>query len=332
MKRFDLVDFLRGYAILTIMIFHYLQFLNLPYPLDEIIWFGGTGIHLFIVLSGFGLYYSFQNKPIRYFTFLKKRLSKIYVPYIFIVLISALISLFIPIYENSLYALGGHVFLYKMFDEAIIGSYGYPLWFISMIIQFYIIFHLIVWLKSRLGNFIFLTFSMIVSACWIAAVILLDKGAERVWNSFFLQYFWEFALGMVVAERVANNRTLFLISLNQITLLTLALVGCAVYAVLAVTGGNWGKLVNDPFALIGYASVAIFLFNLHIKRINQFFLFIGENSLSIFLVHTLVLLTLAAVLKSVNPILIVAIALIIVVPIAVVYQKLINRFFRMIKV
>ena len=186
MKRFEIVDFLKGYSIITIVLYHYLQFLHLSSPYDQIIRFGGTGIHLFILLSGFGLYYSHLNKPLTYPAFLRKRISKIYVPYIFVVLVSALIALFIPVYPNSWYALGGHVFLYKMFDESIIGSYGYPLWFISMILQFYLAFHLIVWIKSKLNNIQFLTLALLISAIWIALVILLNKGDERVWNSFFL--------------------------------------------------------------------------------------------------------------------------------------------------
>lgn len=126
-----------------------------------------------------------------------KRISKVYIPYIIIVIISAIISLIIPIFKNSWYALGGHVFLYKMFDETIIGSYGYPLWFISMIIQFCFVFKLLVGLKTLVGDRWFLIITTIASFSWIAFIIIIDKETERVWNSFFLRYVWEFAIGMV---------------------------------------------------------------------------------------------------------------------------------------
>ena len=137
MKKIEIIEFLKGYSIFTIVIFHLLQEVSLPPIFEKAIFFGGTGVHLFILLSGLGLYLSFQNKPTDYFTFLKKRLNRIYLPYILVVLISALIALSIPIYENSNYALLGHIFLYKMFDSKIIESYGSQLWFISTIIQLY---------------------------------------------------------------------------------------------------------------------------------------------------------------------------------------------------
>ena len=124
-SRVEIIDFLKGYAIFTIMAFHFLAFADFPAPWNLMIWFGGTGIHLFILLSGFGLYYSYLKRPLTWWPFIRKRAVKIYIPYILVVLISALIAVFVPVYVNSWYALGGHILLYKMFDEQIVGSYGF---------------------------------------------------------------------------------------------------------------------------------------------------------------------------------------------------------------
>ena len=140
-QKITAIDFLKGYSILTIVIFHLGQALKLPTLMAQLINFGGTGVHTFIFVSGFGLYLSHLRKPLSYKVFLRKRFTKIYLPYIVVVAFSALVSLFIPVYNNSLYAFLGHVFLFKMFDEAIIGSYGYQFWFISTIIQLYLLFH-----------------------------------------------------------------------------------------------------------------------------------------------------------------------------------------------
>ena len=94
MKRLDIITFLRGFSIFSIVIFHYFQYLNVSPMVNKAINFGGTGIHLFLLLSGFGLWYSYLNKPLKFMDFLKRRFGKIYFPYITIVLISALISLF----------------------------------------------------------------------------------------------------------------------------------------------------------------------------------------------------------------------------------------------
>jgi len=260
------------------MIFHYLDYLQPPSPFNKIIIFGGAGVHLFILLSGFGLYYSYLNKPLRYGEFIKKRLLKVYVPYIFVILISALISIFIPVYDNSWYALGGHLFLYKMFDNTIVGSYGFQLWFISTILQFYLAFHVIAWLQSKLKNQWFLASGVLISIGWMSFVCLINKGDERIWSSFFLQYYWEFALGMVIAERVFRSQGLIGENINQLSLFAIAITNCAIYGSLALKCGTWGKSYNDFFALTGYSLLAVLVYNMDFKPMNRMFLFIGKIS------------------------------------------------------
>ena len=153
-NKIEVIDFIKGYSILSIVLFHYCQRLHLPSLLSKAINFGGTGIHTFLFASGFGLFLSHLPKPLGYGDFLKKRFTKIYIPYIIIVTLSALISLVIPLYENTWNNYFSHVFIYKMFDNHLIGTYGYQLWFISTIIQFYLLFPLIVnlriWMPGRI--------------------------------------------------------------------------------------------------------------------------------------------------------------------------------------
>jgi peptidoglycan/LPS O-acetylase OafA/YrhL len=330
-KRFEIVDFLKGYSIFATMTFHYCRHLNISNPFGGIVSVGGTGVHLFIVLSGFGLYYSYIRKPLPYLLFLRKRILKVYIPYIFIVLMSALISVFIPVYQNSLYALGGHIFLYKMFDESIIGSYGYSLWFISMILQFYFTFHLMVWLKSKLKNRYFLISGLFISFSWAILVILMNKEGQRIWNSFFLQYFWEFSLGMVIAEKIFENEDLLNKKTNQLFLLTVGAISSILCGVLALKAGDAGRLFNDFFALIGSAFLVVFLYNLKIESINTFFLFIGKISTSVFLLHIPVILTISTLYNDLNPIYIVMLSFMIVIPASFLYQKMITAYFKMTK-
>ncbi|MBK8194736.1 MAG: acyltransferase family protein [Lewinellaceae bacterium] len=53
--RITYIDFARGYAIFTIVCYHGLQRADLPGLWQKAIVFGGTGVHLFFLLSGFGL-------------------------------------------------------------------------------------------------------------------------------------------------------------------------------------------------------------------------------------------------------------------------------------
>lgn len=85
-KKLEVVDFLRGFAIFTIALMHLVQG-SLTGALNKAASLGGAGVHVFILVSGFGLYLSYRNKPLGYGEFLKKRFGKVYCPYVVAVLL-----------------------------------------------------------------------------------------------------------------------------------------------------------------------------------------------------------------------------------------------------
>lgn len=149
-KRFDMVDYLRGFAIFTIALMHLIQRF-LPGALNKVAAFGGAGVHVFILVSGFGLYLSYRKKPLENGQFLRKRFGKVYWPYAVVVLLWGLWFLA----GSGLFpvkSVVGHLLLYKMFDAELDVSLCYPFWFISTIIQFYICWPLIVRILGVGGN------------------------------------------------------------------------------------------------------------------------------------------------------------------------------------
>lgn len=296
MKRIELVDFLKGFSIFTIVMLHLLQGAPLIFPLDKAILLGGTGVHLFVLLSGFGLALSQRNKPLSWPAFLRKRALKIYGPYAGLVLVTAGLSLVLPLFPGSWYALGGHLFLYKMFDESIMTSYGYQLWFVSMIIQFYLVFHGLTFLRQKVGSLrSFLVIAVLASLCWSVSILAAGLESYRVWNSFFLQFLWEFALGMALAELYQQNR---LKEPPDWAWLSAGLAGIAVFGLMALKGGAIGKVLNDIPALIGYGSLAVWLYRRQWKPVNGFFLFTATVSYELFLVHMLVIQLVGLMFKA----------------------------------
>ncbi|SMB93750.1 acyltransferase 3 [Hymenobacter roseosalivarius DSM 11622] len=332
MKRLEIIEFLKGYSIFTIIIYHFSQELNLPSPFDNLILFGGAGVHLFILLSGLGMYLSHLNKPLTYFNFLKKRVVKVYVPYIIAILIIAIISIFIPIYKNSLYTLGGHIFLYKMFDESIMSSYGYQLWFVSMILQFYIAFYAIAFLAERLSTKYFIIICSVISLVWIVIVVSLGKEAERIWQSFFLQYLWEFALGMVIASKLFKNDYKINFDIKPIHILLIGVLNCILYGTLAIKGGYVGKMINDLPSLIGYSSIAIWVYKLNIDKINRFFIFTGSISFSLYLLHIIILFLAKIYLDRIPMLAVITVALITTYMISIYYQKMIGKVYKIVNI
>ena len=78
LQKLDIVNFLRGYSIFTIVLMYLIQSYSLPTWAMKAISFGGAGVHVFILCSGFGLYLSYLNKPLIYKDFLRKRFGRIY--------------------------------------------------------------------------------------------------------------------------------------------------------------------------------------------------------------------------------------------------------------
>lgn len=141
-ERLEIIDYLRGLAIFTIVLMHCVQ-PHLDGVLHKAASFGGAGVHVFILCSGFGLYLSYLNKPLGYWNFLKKRFGKVYVPYIIVIALFAIWE-FYKFGVVDWKAVASHVLLYKMFDSELDISICYPFWFISTIIQFYLCFPLII--------------------------------------------------------------------------------------------------------------------------------------------------------------------------------------------
>ena len=143
MKRLAVVDFLRGFSIFTIVLMHLVQSYPLPGFLDKAASLGGAGVHVFILCSGFGLYLSSLYKPLRYGQFLKRRFSKVYIPYVIVVAVSTL-YFGLVCSQDVLMPFLSSVFLFKMFVPSLENAFGGQMWFVSTIIQFYLAWPLIV--------------------------------------------------------------------------------------------------------------------------------------------------------------------------------------------
>lgn len=323
--RIKVVDFLKGYSIFTIVIFHLFQLFPLPGIAAKAINFGGSGVHVFVLCSGFGLCLSQLGKPLGYLQFLKKRFLKIYLPYTIVILLSAAVP-FVYLYNDKGMAALSHLFLFKMFNERWMGSFGYQLWFISMILQFYIVFPVLFFFVKKY-KWKSVIASLFISLLWATLVGWLGKSELRVWNSFFLQYLWEFVLGMMFAVKFRENPEFIKIPPLKY-LIVLAVAGIAIVGITGIKGGIF-KLYNDVPSLVGYLSFALLVYyaGTKIKWINDFFLYTNRFSYEWYLVHVLVFITIFHFTKDVLPIMVTGIlALVSSYGFAIVYHNILKRF------
>ena len=323
MKHIGVIDFLRGYSIFTIVLMHLLLG-NVTGVFTKAILFGGAGVHVFVLCSGFGLYLSYLRKPTNYLVFLKRRFGKVWIPYALVVLLWGIwfksTSGDFPVREVT-----SHLLLYKMFSTELDVSLCNPYWFISTIIQFYIAWPLIVRVFRLAKGYL-----LVISLLWSTTVGLLGLEAERPWGSFFLQYLWEFGLGMWIAERymIDEERGKKLMDIRSYRLWWLlvgAVGGMGLSAYMAWNGGLL-KLYNDIPSLFGYLSVALIIYKVKVWFVNHFFEWASDFSYELYLMHMLVYAVSAYMMALYVPIAIrLTISFLFAYFVSWVYKKIINE-------
>lgn len=291
MPKLEVINFLRGYSIFTIIVMHMAKSSSTGL-LKTLFSFGGAGVHVFFLVSGFGLYLSYMNNPTTYKVFLKKRFLKVYFPYL-LVLPAFVVFYYVAKNSFDIITLSSHVFLFKMFNHTWDTSYAYSLWFISTIFQFYLFWPIILKIaKYKHG----LLLSIIISLLWATIVGILGKQADRAWGSFFLQYLWEFVLGMKLAEmyRRAPEK-------NSVPSFAMLLLGATVGVIITGLMGKYGgifKLYNDIPSLLGYICIALLVYKISIPIINKIFVYTNQISYEWYLVHGLIIQMFRSSLKS----------------------------------
>lgn len=265
---------------------------------------------------------SYLNKKIKFIEFIKKRWTKIYIPYIIVVFISFLCP-WMYLGNDRLSAFLSHIFLYKMFIPKYEESFGIQFWFISTIIQFYLLFIPMCKLKEKIdNNKLFLSMGLLISVFWWIICYVLNVSDIRVWNSFCLQYIWEFSFGMVLADELKKGK---IYKIYILQLFFVAVVGLGLQAGLAMYSDKF-KLFNDIPALFGYSALSLLLMN--IKLIKKVCVIISKFSYELFLIHILVFKTVFQIIQfnSLTMQIIEAlIAFILSLICAFIYNRLINN-------
>jgi len=117
---------------------------------------GHFGVQLFIFISGYGLMKAYQNKNIKWGSFVSKRINKLWPTFFFGLFV--FYSLFRAFYFHygfepfvlQLYFLK-ITFLSNFFPDQVFSLNG-PWWFYSMIVQLYLVFPFLLKLQKKTGN------------------------------------------------------------------------------------------------------------------------------------------------------------------------------------
>ncbi|WP_421658232.1 acyltransferase family protein [Leptothermofonsia sp. ETS-13] len=152
----ELTDFCKGLAIIGIFLYHFDS---------KLLVFGWQGVHVFFVLSGFGLAYSclrqqekLESDKINWRKWYVKRAQRILPTYWLVCLATGTVLLFqIALNGSNLLKDSAKVIAQTALDITLlrnltwvtIFNYNGPLWFVSLIVALYLIFPLLYGLVSR---------------------------------------------------------------------------------------------------------------------------------------------------------------------------------------
>ena len=267
--------------MVSIVIYHLLINVPLPPLLARANQIGGAGIYVFLFASSYGLYFS---RIASWGSFYLKRFQKVLVPYYVAVTLIFITNHFIALYPAGWPEYLSHLLLYKMFYGPYTESFGPHFWFISTIVQFYMLWPLLIAASRRLSTPALLGLALLTSLLYSGLLIWLGVQHERIWSSSAIQYLWLFALGLAVARQQWLPR---LLQLGTGRYLLLLLVSLAAAVLISTLGGNKGSVLNDYFMFVAFFSgcVLLFLLGQQLPPLTRGVLWLESFSYSLYLTH-----------------------------------------------
>ncbi len=311
-KKLDVLDGLRGFAILLVVLFHYrltagdgtpptLFFRGLaPFR------FGYSGVNLFLVLSGFCLTLSLLRRteagappPLR--AYLVSRWRRIAPPFyaaaaVYLAARPLLARAGVPPLgsgDHSTWQVVVHaLFLHGLWPEAIT-AFNDPFWSLSLEFQFYATLPLLFASMLRFGPIP--TLVVVTVASWLWRLAILSQPIDRFYaiNGFMLARWPEFAIGSAVAFHHARPRP------SSRGRATIGLLSAAAPALLLLA--SWlalrdQALWSDYAYGLGYGTLLLIALPSNERRSPAAILFsarplvwIGSISYSLYLTHSLFL-------------------------------------------
>lgn len=235
---------LKGIAISLVVAGHSYLILGLP---KIFIWAGAWGVSIFVILSGYGLTLSFQKNGLN--GFVRKKLSKIFIPYFIVTSSWILINTFIL---NKIYSIK-EIFL------SLTGIYNYfdsSMWYIGFIFLLYIIFFIGFSLPIKnniIRLFVISVLCLSLKSLYHGYVLLFPLG---IWFALYedrIKKYHILSIGILTFMIfIFSNKTEIQPLLYTITYTSCAIsIFCFFY---------YTKLIIKPLTAIGAISYEIYLF------------------------------------------------------------------------
>jgi len=289
----------RAVAALMVLFFHLGGTINAEkyyglnfVPQLAVFRFGDAGVEFFFVLSGFlitFIHYDDIGKREKVFSYLKKRLVRIYPTYWFCLTLVIVAALgFASLRETLPSGLVTYLLTYLLVpqDKAIVGGTGAPILGVAWTLQYEMFFYLsfAVFILSRLAGFLLLG-SYLIGFAWVRF-----QGISWFPMDFlFAEYCFMFLFGAIVGVLYSRSIPMKFPK----TSLILGILGFALIAAIDVIYRDSSYLDNRMERKLGYSLCsALIIYALvtledagQISVKNRLLLLIGDASYAIYLIH-----------------------------------------------
>lgn len=270
------LDGLRGVAILTVVVYHYVGALRLVALPGTAAWYGlrlvsigWTGVDLFFVLSGFligGILLDAKGSPRYFSTFYIRRLCRIVPLYALLLVLVAASNVFALEHAKQLRPLVGQSsvpwYAYLTFTQNVFmatqGKFGAislaPTWSLAIEEQFYLILPLLIYVLPRR------------TVPWLLALTILGAPLIRLtlywkaytWGAYFLLPSRADALACGVLAAWSLRQPRIVEHLFAYRLRFLMLLGVLGTGMFALALGGYGNYLAFPMFTAGYTYIALF--------------------------------------------------------------------------
>ena len=313
----DYVDALRGAACLWVLLHHSLEhypvaagWAHLPLrALVALANIGWLGVSLFLVLSGFCLYYPLARRaPLSEISldvkaFAKRRAWRILPPY-YVAMLVYIVALEWIAFEHHAplsWALpgwkdiGAHILMLHNLMSSTLGTINAAFWSLALESQLYLIFPLLVVLAAKRGLRAILGVTFGIAVVW-QTIVFFQLGFSLEWGAQMAQLYhalpgraFEFAVGMSAAAIVARPVISAHIRRNCVIAAAI-LIGPAIFYVARVS--TFGPLVDQMWGVL-FGCALVLLHGVPAARFRdnavlRFLTWTGVISYSLYLIHNLV--------------------------------------------
>jgi peptidoglycan/LPS O-acetylase OafA/YrhL len=253
-KHVDLLDYIRGIAILLVLLFHSLGtdfgYETLPWnglfrdfsgPVSFLYFlplsFGQVGVSIFFIVSGFCIHLSFQQQEQKWGGFFIRRFFRIYPPYLAALIFSVSLIMAhsgLDLHSKEVWMQWlTHLFLVHNFHPLTFYGINGSFWSLAVEVQLYLLYPALLFLVTKFGW----RRTMII----LAGCELLIRGADgltqtmdaanTMWGNISwwfasspLGYWFSWSLGAFIADAFLKNQPLPFLKISPIPWLALAMI------------------------------------------------------------------------------------------------------------